>query len=191
MPSALPGHLVNRYTGRAFNEAWFRKAPRRAASRVEPVFAFFHPLDAVSEWNSVYGPHGFCQYQLVVPFGAEDVVRRVVQRVADTGHVSCLNVLKRFGPGNPSPLSFPMPGWTLAMDLAVRPGLGGLLTEFDGLVAAAGGRVYLAKDSRLAPGTAAVMYPRLAEFAVVRDKADPQGIFVSDLARRLGWGGRR
>jgi decaprenylphospho-beta-D-ribofuranose 2-oxidase len=189
MPSPLPGHLVNRWTGRAFNEVWFRKAPRRPETGVEGVFGFFHPLDAVSEWNSVYGPHGFCQYQLVVPFGAEEVVRRVVQRIADTGHVSCLNVLKRFGPGTPSPLSFPMPGWTLAMDLAVRTGLDRLLTEFDELVAGAGGRVYLAKDARLAPGTAAVMYPRLAEFAAIRDKADPQGVFVSDLARRLHLGG--
>ena len=187
MPAPLPGHLVNRYTGRAFNELWFRKAPRRPATAVEPVFGFFHPLDAVAGWNAVYGPRGFCQYQLVVPFGAEDVVRRVVQRVADTGHVSCLNVLKRFGPGNRAPLSFPTPGWTLAMDLAVRPGLSGVLTGFDDLVAAAGGRVYFAKDARLDPATAAVMYPRLPEFLAVRDKADPQGLFVSDLARRLAW----
>jgi decaprenylphospho-beta-D-ribofuranose 2-oxidase len=187
MPASLPAHLVNRYTGRAFNELWFRKAPRRPSTAVEPVFPFFHPLDAVSEWNTVYGPRGFCQYQLVVPFGAEDVVRRVVQRVADTGHVSCLNVLKRFGPGNRSPLSFPAQGWTLAMDLAVRPGLAGVLTEFDDLVAASGGRVYFAKDARVHPATAAVMYPRLHEFLAIRDKADPQGVFVSDLARRLAW----
>jgi decaprenylphospho-beta-D-ribofuranose 2-oxidase len=187
MPSALPGHLVNQYTGRAFNEVWFRKAPRQPSTSVEPAFAFFHPLDAVAGWNTVYGPRGFCQYQLVVPFGAEDVVRRVVQRVADTGHVSCLNVLKRFGPGNRSPLSFPTEGWTLAMDLAVRPGLDRVLTEFDELVADAAGRVYFAKDARLDPATATVMYPRLQEWLTIREKADPHGVFVSDLARRLTW----
>jgi decaprenylphospho-beta-D-ribofuranose 2-oxidase len=168
-----------------FNEVWFRKAPRRPTRTVEPAFGFFHPLDSVAQWNRVYGRRGFSQYQLVVPFGAEDVVRRVVQRINETGHVSCLNVLKRFGPGDPAPLSFPAPGWTLAVDLAVRPGLAALLTELDELVADAGGRVYLAKDARLAPSTAARMYPTLAELRAVHDRVDPKRVFVSDLARRL------
>jgi decaprenylphospho-beta-D-ribofuranose 2-oxidase len=187
MPAHLPPGLVNRASGRAFNEVWFRKAPRRPTTAVVPAFGFFHPLDSVAEWNRVYGPRGLCQYQLVVPFGAEDVVRRVVERIVTTGHVSCLNVLKRFGPGTPAPLSFPFPGWTLAVDLAVRPGLGGLLRELDETVAAAGGRVYLAKDSRLDPATAATMYPRLDEFRAVLDRVDPQRVLRSDLARRLDW----
>jgi decaprenylphospho-beta-D-ribofuranose 2-oxidase len=108
-----------------------------------------------------------------------------VQRISDTGHVSCLNVLKRFGPGDPAPMSFPTPGWTLAVDLAVRPGLAVLLAELDELVADAGGRVYLAKDARLPAATAARMYPRLGEFRAVLDRVDPKRVFVSDLARRL------
>jgi decaprenylphospho-beta-D-ribofuranose 2-oxidase len=186
VPDHLPSGLVNRVSGRAFNEVWFRKAPRVRTEAVVPAFGFFHPLDAVAEWNRVYGPRGLCQYQLVVPFGAEDVVRRVVERIAATGHVSCLNVLKRFGPGSPAPMSFPMPGWTLAVDLPVRPGLGRLLAELDALVLGAGGRVYLAKDSRLDPAALPAMYPRLAEFRAVLDRVDPQGRFVSDLSRRLG-----
>jgi decaprenylphospho-beta-D-ribofuranose 2-oxidase len=184
-PDVLPSGLVNRASGRLFNEVWFRKAPRRPTRSVEPAFGFFHPLDSVAEWNRVYGPAGFSQYQLVVPFGAEHVVRHVVQRISDTGHVSCLNVLKRFGPGDPSPMSFPTPGWTLAVDLAVRPGLARLLDELDEVVADAGGRVYLAKDSRLTAATAARMYPRLDEFRSVLDRVDPKRVFVSDLARRL------
>jgi decaprenylphospho-beta-D-ribofuranose 2-oxidase len=184
-PDVLPSGLVNRASGRLFNEVWFSHAPRRPTRTVEPAFGFFHPLDSVAEWNRVYGRRGFTQYQLVVPFGAEDVVRRVVQRISDTGHVSCLNVLKRFGPGDPAPMSFPTPGWTLAVDLAVRPGLAVLLAELDELVADAGGRVYLAKDARLPAATAARMYPRLGEFRAVLDRVDPKRVFVSDLARRL------
>lgn len=184
-PDVLPSGLVNRASGRLFNEVWFLHAPRRPTRSVEPAFGFFHPLDSVAQWNRVYGRRGFSQYQLVVPFGAEDVVRRVVQRIGDTGHVSCLNVLKRFGPADPSPMSFPTPGWTLAVDLAVRPGLASLLAGLDELVADAGGRVYLAKDARLPPATAARMYPRLDEFRAVLDRVDPKRVFVSDLARRL------
>jgi decaprenylphospho-beta-D-ribofuranose 2-oxidase len=186
-PAHLPSGLVNTATGRAFNEVWFRKTPRRAQAHVVPAFAFFHPLDSVSRWNRVYGPRGLCQYQLVVPLDAEDVVHGVVRRIAEAGHVSCLNVLKRFGDASPAPMSFPRPGWTLAVDLPVREGLDRLLRELDHLVLSAGGRVYLAKDSRLDPATAAAMYPRLDEFRAVLDRVDPQRVFTSDLARRLDW----
>jgi decaprenylphospho-beta-D-ribofuranose 2-oxidase len=186
-PAHLPSGLVNRLSGRAFNELWFRKTPRQPLVHVVTAFGFFHPLDSVTSWNRVYGPRGMCQYQLVVPMGAEDVVRQVVRRIADTGHVSCLNVLKRFGDGSPAPMSFPRPGWTLAVDLPVRDGLDRLLRELDELVLEAGGRVYLAKDSRLDPATVAAMYPRLGEFRAVLDRVDPGRVFTSDLARRLAW----
>ena len=178
--------LVNRWTGRAFNELWFRKAPRNRRDEVQDVTTFFHPLDVVGNWNRVYGRHGLCQYQFVVPFGQERAVRRCTERIAGSGHVSCLNVLKRFGPGNQAPLSFPTPGWTLAVDVPVRPGLDRLFADLDDLVLGAGGRVYLAKDSRLPAQHLAAMYPRLADFGAIRREVDPAGVFRSDLSRRLG-----
>jgi decaprenylphospho-beta-D-ribofuranose 2-oxidase len=105
--------------------------------------------------------------------------------IVNSGHLSCLNVLKRLGPSNPAPLSFPMPGWTLTVDLPIEPGLDKLCNALDEQVLAAGGRVYLAKDSRLGAETFRTMYPRLGEFMTVRRKVDPDGIFNSDLARRL------
>jgi decaprenylphospho-beta-D-ribofuranose 2-oxidase len=139
----------------------------------------------VESWPRVYGPRGFVQYQFVVPFDAPDVVRRSLEVLHAHDVVVSLAVLKRFGPGTPAPLSFPRPGWTLAMDLPVVPGLGPVLDRLDELVLGAGGRLYLAKDSRLAAEDLPRMYPDLDRWRAVRRGVDPDGVFTSDLSRRL------
>ena len=185
-PAGVPDGLVSRPTIRAFNGVWFHKAPRHREGELQSLATFFHPLDGVGDWNRLYGPSGFVQYQLVVPDAAEAVVHDAVRRLAAGGHASFLAVLKRFGPANAGPLSFPIAGWTLALDVPARPGLGSVLDALDVAVAEAGGRVYLAKDARLSPRSFAAMYPRVDEFERVRARVDPGRILASDLARRLG-----
>ncbi|MFJ4809752.1 FAD-binding protein [Streptomyces longwoodensis] len=185
-PRHLPGGLLTRRSVGAFNELWYRRAPRLRRGELQTIAAFFHPLDGVPHWNRIYGRGGFVQYQFVVGYGQEDALRRIVDRIAARRCPSFLAVLKRFGDADPGWLSFPRPGWTLALDVpAALPGLGAFLDELDEQVAAAGGRVYLAKDSRLRPELLAAMYPRLDDFRALRAELDPRGVFVSDLARRL------
>jgi decaprenylphospho-beta-D-ribofuranose 2-oxidase len=184
VPLTPPVGLVNRLGVRAFNELWFRKAPRDRVD-LQPIPSFFHPLDLVEGWNRLYGRHGLVQYQLLVPDDAEAALTDALRLLSEAGQPSFLAVLKRFGAGNQGLLSFPGPGWTLALDLPVGTALAPLFRTLDELVVEAGGRLYLAKDSRLSPETFDRMYDRADEFRKLRRELDPDGVLQSDLARRL------
>jgi decaprenylphospho-beta-D-ribofuranose 2-oxidase len=183
---AVPGGVLNKGSILAFNELWYRLHPHRRRDELQSISRFFYPLDLVDGWNRMYGPRGFLQWQCQLPFGAEDVLRQIVESLADHRAPSFLAVLKYFGAADPAPLTFAGPGWTLAIDVPTTdPTLGPLLDRLDDRVAEAGGRLYLAKDSRLRPELLPVMYPRLDEWRAVRDRLDPDRRLNSDLARRL------
>lgn len=186
-PLVLPIGVLNHATVAAFNEFWYRKAPASRTGEIQGLGAFFHPLDVIGSWNRLYGSRGMVQYQFVVPFGQEDALRTVVERLSASGAASFLAVLKRFGSANPAPLSFPKAGWTLALDLpGASRGLGDLLHGLDRVVLEADGRHYFAKDSHTTPDAVRRGYPRLDEWKAIRDEVDPHGVWQSDLGRRLG-----
>jgi decaprenylphospho-beta-D-ribofuranose 2-oxidase len=183
---APPVSLVTPLTARAFNTLWYRKAPPERLSLVD-IASYFHRLDTVEGWNRVVGPDGLVQYQFVVPVGREQVLSDVLSAVQANHCAPFLTTLKRFGVASGGSLSFPVPGWCLAIDMpAGRPCLGALLHALDVRIADAGGRVYLAKDARISQYAFESMYGPLADWRTTRDRLDPHGLFQSDLGRRVG-----
>lgn len=183
MPIDLPGAVMNPLSVRAFNAVYWRRAPfvpRRRLSHYEPVF---YPLDAIRDWNRMYGRRGFYQYQCVVPPGtARDAVAALLRAVSDTGESSFLTTLKTLGNrASPGMLSFPMPGTTLALDIPNRgPRTHALLDRLDRITADAGGRIYPAKDGRVSARLFQQGYPAWREFA---RHVDPR--FSSGFWRRV------
>jgi decaprenylphospho-beta-D-ribofuranose 2-oxidase len=187
VPRGLPAALLHPASIRAFNAMRWRAAPRRERGRTLALAPYFFPLDALGEWNRLYGPAGLIQYQFVIPAGQEPALEQSFELIRTRRLPVYLAVFKRFGPAYGGPLSFPLEGWTLAIDMpAAAPGLRGTLDELDELIAGCGGRVYLTKDARLRRDVLRAMYPGLERFHAQRARVDPDGIMRSDLARRLG-----
>ncbi|HJS97254.1 MAG TPA: FAD-binding oxidoreductase [Solirubrobacteraceae bacterium] len=187
VPRGWPAGALRPATVRAFNAVKYASARRTERGRPVPYGRHMFPLDSLDAWPRLYGPRGLHQYQLVVPTGAERVLEFVVERLHRERVPCYLAVLKDFGPDNGAPLSFPLEGWTLALDIPrAAPGVEPLLQVCDRAVADAGGRVYLSKDARLRPEMLGAMYPRLGEWRAARDRVDPERVWCSDLARRTG-----
>lgn len=185
-PARLASPFLRRPSMRAFN-ALYLAANRDGEGRLVDAESFFYPLDARRDWNRMYGPRGFIQYQFVLPAGtARAGLRTVLERLASSPHPGFLGVLKRMGAASPGLLSFAREGWTLAVDVPVAAGVEALVRALDRVVLDHGGRVYLAKDAHLDAATFAAMYPDAERFREIRRRLDPEGRLSSSLARRVG-----
>ncbi|HWD10795.1 MAG TPA: FAD-binding oxidoreductase [Solirubrobacteraceae bacterium] len=192
IPRGFPAAVLRPASVRAFNALRWRGSPRRERGRPLALAPYFFPLDVLGEWNRLYGRGGLIQYQFVIPSGQEAALESCFELIDSRRLPVYLAVFKRFGSEFGGPLSFPLEGWTLAIDLpADAPGLGASLDELDALVAGSGGRVYLSKDARLRRDLVESMYPHLQSFQGVRAGVDPEGVMRSDLAGRLGLCGAR
>jgi hypothetical protein len=183
MPFTPPVSLVNRLSLRPFNLAYYYLKKSHAGSTIEHYKSFFYPLDNLFEWNRMYGPKGFFQYQSVMPSElGQDAVAVMLKAIARFGDGSFLTTLKTFGNRQPvGMMSFPQPGVTLAIDF---PNQGArtqrLFQNLDAIVRETGGRIYLAKDARMPRDLFELGYPRLSEFLKYRDLGISSG-----LSRRL------
>lgn len=186
-PFDLPSFAWSRPAMRAFNSLWYRRHPRARRRRVVAPRPFFHPLDAIRDWNRAYGKRGMTQYQAVVPHeGADTMVRRLFEILAGSGEGTFLCVVKDFGREGRGLLSFPRPGLTLSVDVPVRGGrTQALVDRLNEIVIEARGRVYLAKDAFTRPEHFRAMEARLPRFLDVRRKWDPEGRLASAQSVRL------
>ncbi len=187
VPHGFPGSLLHPASVRAFNALRWRTSPRRERGHPLALAPYLFPLASLGEANRRYGAAGLTQPQSVAPDAQETALMRCFELLRVHRLPVYLAVFKRFGASFGGPLSFPLAGWTLAVDLpAATPGLGPALDRLDELVAGCGGRVYLTKDVRLRCETLLTMYPQLDRFQAQRARVDPEGVLRSDLARRLG-----
>lgn len=187
VPFNFPGFALNRYTASAFNHFYYENQPLCVKNRLTTIDAFFYPLDRVAHWNRVYGSRGFLQYQLVVPKEAGPAgLRAILEKAGNCGAGSFLGVLKLFGPENENLLSFPMEGYTLAMDFKVSGDIFSILNELDRVVLDHGGRIYLAKDARMPREVFRKGYPCWEKFVELRERYRMSGKFQSLQSKRLG-----
>ena len=185
IPMDAPGFALSPGVVRTFNAAYWRRVPDKGRTVVKPIDDFFFPLDKIHDWNRLYGKEGFHQFQCVVPIPAADALRTMLERIAGSGLASPLAVLKRMGPKRAGHMSFPMEGYTLAVDFRNGSLAERLIRELEVATFEAGGRIYLAKDALAGPENIKAMYPEHGAWLKAVKSADPDGHYITDLVRRL------
>ncbi len=186
VPVDFPDFALNSLSVRLFNAAYFRRVPMAGRVREVPLARFLYPLDAIGGWNRIYGARGFYQFQCVVPFaGGAAVLREMLEVIAASRQASFLAVLKRMGAGRAGYLSFPMAGYTLALDFPRGARVEALYARLCAITRGVGGRVYLGKDALVSAEDFRAMYPSFPAFARVLAEVDPAGRMQSGMARRL------
>lgn len=185
VPFNFPNFVLNEWSVKGFNALYYAKNYRKVMDSCVHYDGFFYPLDSVLNWNRIYGRRGFVQYQFVLPLKASrDGLKNILTRINKMGMGSFLAVLKLFGEQDDL-ISFPMKGYTLALDFPMKPGLMNFLDELDEVVADYGGRIYLSKDARMKKEIFWDTYPKAATFKEIIHKYDPNHRYVSNLSKRL------
>ncbi len=187
IPCTMPAWLLNQYSISAFNALYYHKQRQNEVSHRVHYDKFFYPLDGLNHWNRLYGKNGFTQYQFVLPKSSGLTgMTEILEKITESRRGSFLSVLKACGPANENPLSFPMEGYSLALDFKMESGLFQLLDSLDKIVASYGGRIYLTKDVRLPENMFKQTYARWQEFANIRAQYGSDKKFHSLQSQRLG-----
>jgi FAD/FMN-containing dehydrogenase len=187
VPVDMPSALLNRYSIQAFNTLYYNRVQTNGVRQQVHYEPFFYPLDGIHQWNRLYGKNGFTQYQFALPKASGTAgMTAILKKISASGRGSFLAVLKAFGRENANLLSFPIEGYTLALDFKLEDGLFRLLDELDAMVLDHGGRIYLTKDVRMSEATFKRSYPRWEAFQQVRSQYGARGKFASRQSQRLG-----
>ena len=185
VPINLPGFALSAPTVKTFNALYWRKVPVAGNTHVMPIAQHVFPLDKLHDWYRLYGKRGFHQFQCVVPLENAGVLKEIVGRIARSGLASPLAVIKRMGEGRAGMLSFPMEGYTLAIDFPARDKAETLIKALEAMTLEADGRLYLGKDALASGDRIKAMYPEWQAWAAEAAKADPEGLLITDIVRRL------
>lgn len=187
IPFTMPSFLLNQYSIQAFNALYYHKQQKSILENTVHYDTFFYPLDKLHHWNRLYGKNGFTQYQFVIPKAAGLTgMTEILKEISASKRGSFLSVLKTFGPKNNNYLSFPIEGYTLALDFKIESGLFKLLDRLDKIVLHYDGRIYLTKDVHMSEATFKQSYEQWQTFKNIREKYSANKLFHSLQSQRLG-----
>jgi len=186
IPFNFPSFALNNLSVKAFNWLYYSKVKEKVSKQKVDIDSFFYPLDAIGHWNRIYGKNGFTQYQFILPKETSyDGLEEILATIADSGKGSFLAVLKLYGKANKNWLSFPMEGYSLALDFKIEKGLFELLDRLDEIVLKYGGRIYLTKDVRVSKETFEKGYPDIEKFRAFRQEKGMKEKFESLQSKRV------
>ncbi|RXJ95817.1 FAD-linked oxidase [Arcobacter sp. AHV-9/2010] len=183
----FPSFALNNFSVKAFNWLYYKKAPIGESKQKVDIDTFFYPLDAINNWNRIYGKNGFTQYQFILPKDVSyDGLKEILEKISNSGKGSFLAVLKLYGEANQNYLSFPMKGYSLALDFKIEKGIFELLDSLDEIVLKYGGRIYLTKDVRVSKEIFEKGYPSIEKFRNLRKEYGMDKKFQSLQSKRVG-----
>ena len=187
IPFNFPNFALNKFSVKAFNWLYYAKAPNGVSKQRVHFDSFFYPLDSIRNWNRIYGTNGFTQYQFILPKESSfDGLQKILTKIAESGKGSFLAVLKLYGAENENYLSFPIEGYSLALDFKIEAGLFELLDELDEVVNEYGGRIYLTKDVRVSEDAFEKGYSKIDKFRAFRKENNLNEKFNSLQSKRVG-----
>jgi FAD/FMN-containing dehydrogenase len=187
IPFNFPSFALNNLSVKAFNWLYYYKAPDGVSHQRVHFDSFFYPLDSIKNWNRIYGKNGFTQYQFILPKESSfEALQEILTKISQSGKGSFLAVLKLYGKENENYLSFPIEGYSLALDFKIEEGLFELLDELDTIVVENKGRIYLTKDVRVSRDTFEYGYPQIDKFRKYRKENNMSEKFNSIQSKRLG-----
>lgn len=187
IPFNFPSFALNNWSVRAFNWLYYGKSKEGVSKQRVDIDTFFYPLDAIGHWNRIYGKKGFTQYQFILPKETSyEGLEEILTAISKSGKGSFLAVLKLYGKANDNYLSFPIEGYSLALDFKIEKGLFELLDKLDEIVVKHEGRIYLTKDVRVSKETFEKGYPQIETFRQYRKENKMDEKFQSHQSKRVG-----